>query len=560
MKIAKAFKKYSLRKKAKIGLFLVTIYWSFAKSPKSSLSLAGEFTLNKWKEVKRMKYDLKFKAHRVNVYLKEGDQFKFIENGNYVASLEYDLIYDKSGFQNNIFLLNHKNIQKKNYSIKRLDSKDNLNNSNNILNDHFDKTLSKKNLEILNSNYLDSTKYPVLDEILKKKNTSIDAIIDEGPIKDQDSSTTQLDEIITNPTECILSNLWNVKDVRKISLALPNSPSQNCTKEKQNIDIEEQKLRPLFLVSGVASLGKDNETCEDAFFISENSIGISDGVGGWSNYGFTTDLFSKSLMNNSLNIINASKSNTINLKIRSDTVDSFFSENDETLISSTILANYRKNSTDKSLSPEQVLKEAFERTKAPGSATAFICILKDNQLKCTCLGDSKLMILKMNGNNPIKLFMSKEQQHDFNTPFQFANIPNMVNIEKFLTSKSKEEKELISEKLSKTKFCCDSPEDAESYQIIVNQHDLLILGTDGLFDNLFDYEIIEIVKAFFIKEENITPKCLNDLALEIALKAKERSTDKEGSSPFKDNVLKEFNIPWAGGKVDDITVIVSRVE
>ena len=95
MKIAKAFKKYSLRKKAKIGLFLVTIYWSFAKSPKSSLSLAGEFTLNKWKEVKRMKYDLKFKAHRVNVYLKEGDQFKFIENGNYVASLEYDLIYDK---------------------------------------------------------------------------------------------------------------------------------------------------------------------------------------------------------------------------------------------------------------------------------------------------------------------------------------------------------------------------------------------------------------------------------------------------------------------------------
>lgn len=350
MKIAKAFKKYSLRKKAKIGLFLVTIYWSFAKSPKSSLSLAGEFTLNKWKEVKRMKYDLKFKAHRVNVYLKEGDQFKFIENGNYVASLEYDLIYDKSGFQNNIFLLNHKNIQKKNYSIKRLDSKDNLNNSNNILNDHFDKTLSTKNLEILNSNYLDSTKYPVLDEILKKKNTSIDAIIDEGPIKDQDSSTTQLDEIITNPTECILSNLWNVKDVRKISLALPNSPSQNCTKEKQNIDIEEQKLRPLFLVSGVAYLGKDNETCEDAFFISENSIGISDGVGGWSNYGFTTDLFSKSLMSNSLNIINASKSNTINLKIRSDTVDSFFSENDETLISSTILANYRKNSTDKSLS------------------------------------------------------------------------------------------------------------------------------------------------------------------------------------------------------------------
>ncbi len=46
------------------------------------------------------------------------------------------------------------------------------------------------------------------------------------------------------------------------------------------------------------------------------------------------------------------------------------------------------------------------------------------------------------------------------------------------------------------KFCEDSPEDSDNYQLRVREGDLLILGTDGILDNLFEEEILEIVKVF----------------------------------------------------------------
>lgn len=45
-------------------------------------------------------------------------------------------------------------------------------------------------------------------------------------------------------------------------------------------------------------------------------------------------------------------------------------------------------------------------------------------------------------------------------------------------------------------FCEDSPDDSDNYQLRVREGDLLILGTDGVFDNLFEEEILTIVKNF----------------------------------------------------------------
>ena len=42
---------------------------------------------------------------------------------------------------------------------------------------------------------------------------------------------------------------------------------------------------------------------EDAFFIHERALGVSDGVGSWSKYGIKTHLFSNDLMNNSKSYI-----------------------------------------------------------------------------------------------------------------------------------------------------------------------------------------------------------------------------------------------------------------
>lgn len=46
------------------------------------------------------------------------------------------------------------------------------------------------------------------------------------------------------------------------------------------------------------------------------------------------------------------------------------------------------------------------------------------------------------------------------------------------------------------KFCEDSPEDSDIYQLRVREGDLLILATDGVFDNLFQEEVLSIIKNF----------------------------------------------------------------
>lgn len=62
----------------------------------------------------------------------------------------------------------------------------------------------------------------------------------------------------------------------------------------------------IVLVSGGLSIGKQNKAdrqCEDAFFIAEGAFGVSDGVSGWNDYGFSSNLFSQQLMQNAKDLI-----------------------------------------------------------------------------------------------------------------------------------------------------------------------------------------------------------------------------------------------------------------
>ena len=56
----------------------------------------------------------------------------------------------------------------------------------------------------------------------------------------------------------------------------------------------------LVLVGNGHSIAKSKSaSSEDAFFVTEKGVGISDGVGGWRNYGIDCSLFSSSLMKES---------------------------------------------------------------------------------------------------------------------------------------------------------------------------------------------------------------------------------------------------------------------
>ena len=78
--------------------------------------------------------------------------------------------------------------------------------------------------------------------------------------------------------------------------------SSSIISEKSNKhDVSTKQPQNLILVSGGHQIGKISERhpkCEDAYFITENAFGISDGVSGWNDYGFSSDEFSKQLMQN----------------------------------------------------------------------------------------------------------------------------------------------------------------------------------------------------------------------------------------------------------------------
>ena len=97
-----------------------------------------------------------------------------------------------------------------------------------------------------------------------------------------------------------------------------------------------------------------------------------------------------------------------------------------------------------------------------GSSTACLMMLSHTDLKLytTNIGDSGFLVVRRGE----VVHRSHEQQHYFNTPFQLSLPPT----------------ELQSQVLA------DRPESADQYEFSVEDGDVILLATDGLFDNVPD--------------------------------------------------------------------------
>jgi hypothetical protein len=169
---------------------------------------------------------------------------------------------------------------------------------------------------------------------------------------------------------------------------------------------------------------------------------------------------------------------------------------------------------------------------------------------------------------------TEEQQHNFNAPFQLANIPSNL----------RSMRENTGNQSAKRKFWKDKVSDSVLYQTNVREGDILIAGTDGLFDNLYAKEIVNIVEIFMsecltgysegslqsIPTDGNTPgftkrqiklmtrKNGKKLAQELVKEAYRKSKSRTCFTPFADKFDKtgvqkdkEF-LKWKGGKPDDI--------
>ncbi|GJQ08676.1 hypothetical protein GpartN1_g467.t1 [Galdieria partita] len=175
----------------------------------------------------------------------------------------------------------------------------------------------------------------------------------------------------------------------------------------------------------------------------------------------------------------------------------------------------------KELGPCEVLKAlgyAVTCNDQIGSSTAIVVGICEDRALGVSVGDSGLVIFR-DGN---LIFKTVEQQHYFNCPYQLGTDSN------------------------------DTLHMGQKIDIPLRVGDILVLGTDGLFDNLFDEDIklaVERTKAFHP----------NDAAMFLAKKALTCSLDTKRDGPFAVN-SKKAGYLFLGGKADDITVLVCRVE
>ena len=90
----------------------------------------------------------------------------------------------------------------------------------------------------------------------------------------------------------------------------------------------------------------------------------------------------------------------------------------------------------------------------------------------------------------------------------------------------------------------------------IEDKDIIVLGSDGLFDNLYDIKIIELMRPFLRDRDDIIDPTL--VAEIIAKEAEKFSYNQGYISPFAKSARDHF-FDYAGGKPDDITVIVAQV-
>lgn len=160
------------------------------------------------------------------------------------------------------------------------------------------------------------------------------------------------------------------------------------------------------------------------------------------------------------------------------------------------------------------------------------------------LGDSGLRILRWSNGfsgKPRGVYIAErtsEQQHAFNTPYQLSFLPKAI--------KDTYEERGVRE---------DLPSDCQTYTFQVREGDVVLLGTDGIFDNLHDWEICELATVAMEGGDKIEP---HKLAHAFAEAAFVRSQDPKAQTPFQDSAS-QHNLRMPGGKMDDITVVACVV-
>lgn len=100
----------------------------------------------------------------------------------------------------------------------------------------------------------------------------------------------------------------------------------------------------------------------------------------------------------------------------------------------------------------------------------------------------------------------------------------------------------------------NSPQDADLATLPVVSGDIIIMGSDGLLDNVSELDILRQVKQ--MTQAGVKP---GPMAQQLAKIAFDNSLDKKRTTPYSRAATEAFDMVYSGGKPDDITVLVAVV-
>ncbi|KAL6746431.1 Serine/threonine phosphatase, family 2C [Haematococcus lacustris] len=276
-----------------------------------------------------------------------------------------------------------------------------------------------------------------------------------------------------------------------------------------------QGTSPYVLVAGAYVLPHPDKMArggEDWFFVSDtmHSLGVADGVGGWAEIGVDAGAYARQLMGFAKELADQL---TAPGCAEYDKLCSNMTKPPQD-------AAEVKNSTANMLQ-QTILERAHSQVDVRGSSTASLLVLAGDRVLASNLGDSGFLVLR----NGQVIFHSPQQQHDFNFPFQIGSSDSMS----------------------------DMPASAQKFELAVQAGDVVVMGTDGLWDNCFDEEIMSVIR--YCQDVNMP---LDKTAQVLAHYARHRASDPKFASPFAYAAF-QAGFAYMGGKMDDITVVVARV-
>jgi len=325
---------------------------------------------------------------------------------------------------------------------------------------------------------------------------------------------------------------------------------------------------------------------EDAYFVetknddlessNELSLGVADGVYMWRWEGVDAGLYSRALLRE------AAKTFLSGSKV-ADGSKSTDALSDKVASSSSSEAS--KSTTH----PLFMLERAFQvvaEKNVKGSTTCVLLTLDPRLglLNAANIGDSGYLVARLNPDasssssssssslstsNTAPYLLSKDesnddgkpqrfiayrsppQEHDFGRPFQLGHHE-----------------------------ATDKPSDAMLSTFFLENDDVIVVGTDGLWDNVSEKEILAVIEnriksssastttssssssssSLGSNQAFLNKKEVDACAKELTQKAFEHANDRSRTTPYSLAATEHFDMVYNGGKKDDITVLVCKIK